>query len=772
MQAICANQGEIFMSNATISCTATAGCSGVIDDGFCNVCGMEHVVNVTGAQAAAAPDPDTGKTAPSASARTGSRASRSTAFGTALSGLSRSASTGTRRGKVESKTVGSRRHLGNGLIELFALPKADPEKAVMAKPEVPISKRYCSNEQCVHNDTPLFDAAKPEKAKEKGFCLKCGTPYNFKPGLAAGDMVADQYQVKGPIAFGGMGWIYLALDTTLNRWVVLKGLLNSEDPVLAEAAVAERQYLAEVKHANIVGIYTFVKHLNAGYIVMEYVGGKMLKSLRKDRGPLPVAEAIAYIHRTLGAFAYMHRLGLVYCDFKPDNIMLEEDDIKVIDLGGVMRLGSNAAPVGTRGYYAPEVPKEGASVVSDLYTIARSLWVLICEPKGYQNPKQFQFALPTAEQEPVFAKYESVYKWLLKGTHEKPEMRFQSADEMADQLLGVMREVVAVDSGTVKPGESTNFGGDPLAIADLESRRVDTIDALSLPALKRSAEDPATGFIVTNLAPDAKKQVLLFESAIEQFPDSGEAVLGLARAHILLGQYAEAETSLAHAETRDPYDWRVIWYRGLSFLAQQKFADAQAAFETCYDELPGDLAPKLAIALSAELDGDVSRAVELFTTVAVTDPSYATACFGLARCLARAGKRTEAVAALTRIPQSSSLFTEARKTVALTLLALSPTHPGEAELSQAARVVEEIALAGVAGVNLVVSVFTTAVDLLKGKQLTAAPGVKLLGQPLVERDLRFGLEKAYRDLARLETDATRKIALIDLANSVRPRTTV
>jgi len=751
-----------------IHCTATTGCNGDIEDGFCNVCGMEPL-------AAAASNPPVGvaSSATAAPRADSSRGSRSTASGTALSGLTRGSSP-TRRGKVESKNLGSRKQLGLGLINLGTLPKADPEKAVMAVPEVPVQKRYCSNEKCENNATPLF-AKNPDKAKEKGACTKCGTPYNFKPGLKAGDMVADQYQVKGPIAFGGMGWIYLALDVALSRWVVLKGLLNSEDPLLAEAAVAERQFLAEVKHANIVGIYTFVKHNNAGYIVMEYVGGKMLKSLRKDRGPLPVAEAIAYIHRTLGAFAYMHRQGLVYCDFKPDNIMLEEDDIKVIDLGGVMRLGSNAAPVGTVGYYAPEVPSDGVSVVSDLYTIARALWVLVAEPKGYQNPKQFQFCIPTPDQEPLFQKYESLYKFLYKGTHAKPEMRFQSADEMADQLLGVMREAVAVDSGVLKPLDSVNFSGDPLAVADLEERSVSTIDIQSLPALKRNADDAATGYIVGNLSPDPKKQKLLFADAITQFPDSSEALLGMARAEMLLGNFAEAEAVLVQAEHKDPYDWRVIWYRGASFLAQKKYADAQAAFETCYAELPGDLAPKLAIALAAEHDGQIDRALSLYNIVSVTDPSYATAAFGLARCLVKSGKRTEAVQALKRIPQSSSLFTEAQKTTALTLIqsdAASNVLPNESELAQAAKVVETMALAGMEGVRLVVSVLSTAVDLVSGKKVPANTGVTLLGQPLVERDLRFGLEKAYRDMARLETDPAKKIALIDQANAVRPRTTV
>jgi serine/threonine-protein kinase PknG len=83
-----------------------------------------------------------------------------------------------------------------------------------------------------------------------------------------------------------------------------------------------------------------------------------------------------------------------------------------------------------------------------------------------------------------------------------------------------------------------------------------------------------------------------------------------------------------------------------------------------------------------------------------------------------------------------------------------------------------MALAGMEGAKLVVSVLSTAIDLLGGKKLTASTSVTLLGQPLVERNLRFRLEKAYRDMARLETDAAKKIALVDQANAVRPRTTV
>ena len=90
--------------------------------------------------------------------------------------------------------------------------------------------------------------------------------------------------MAGCLAHGGLGWIYLARDKNVSdRWVVLKGLLNSGDPDAVAAAIAERQFLAQVEHPLIVEIYNFVTHDGAGYIVMEYVGGTSLKTLLKER---------------------------------------------------------------------------------------------------------------------------------------------------------------------------------------------------------------------------------------------------------------------------------------------------------------------------------------------------------------------------------------------------------------------------------------------------------------------------------------------------------
>ncbi len=84
-----------------------------------------------------------------------------------------------------------------------------------------------------------------------------------------------------------MGWIFLAKDRNVSdRWVVLKGLLNTGDDDAMAAALAERRFLAEVEHPNIVKIFNFVQHESSGYIVMEYVGGRSLKQIlaRPARG--------------------------------------------------------------------------------------------------------------------------------------------------------------------------------------------------------------------------------------------------------------------------------------------------------------------------------------------------------------------------------------------------------------------------------------------------------------------------------------------------------
>lgn len=710
------------------------GCSGAIEDGYCNVCGH--------AAAARKQEPV-------------STRSSGISTGTGSTPVIGRSARGSRRSSSHSTSRSSRKQLGAGVISVPELPSTDPEKAIMAEARVPDHKRYCPN--C---DNPL--------GREKGFCGKCGQKYSFAASLQPGDLVASQYEVKGAIAYGGLGWIYLAFDRVLSRYVVLKGLLNVQDESSAATAVAERQFLAAVKHPNIVGIYNFVQHGAEGFIVMEYVGGKSLKEIRKERGPLPVTESIAYVHRILGAFAYLHSLGMVYCDFKPDNMMLEENDVKLIDLGGVRRIGDPKGDIyGTTGYSAPEAG-EGPTVSSDLFTIGRTLAVLLADIRGFSG--DHRYTLPSVQEEPLFAREESLYRFLLKATAHDPDDRFQSADQMADQLIGVLREAAARATGTPRTGVSSLFSGDVLAMAPSPGLDPVRADYHQLPVPILDSADPAFHVIVNASGLSSTTQrVDVLRKVMQQFAKSVEARLQLANALIESRAFDEAETLLKEVEAGDPWDWRVLWYRGRSFLAQGKAKEAQAAFDQVYFDLPGELAPKLALGLAAELSGNHALAIQMFDTVSRTDPAYASAAFGLARCLAATGDRKGAVAGLGRIPAASSLYTRARVESARALIGANHSSPGPDELKSASDAIEALSLEGLDRYRLAKQMLGTALELVTSKAIVPAPDVKVLGTPLQENKLRAGLERALRGMAHLSS-GHEKILLVDEANRVRPRT--
>ncbi|WP_452831700.1 tetratricopeptide repeat protein [Streptomyces litmocidini] len=372
------------------------------------------------------------------------------------------------RSSGSSTGQSARNRLGAGLVTIPEVPRPDPRAAVMENAEVPERKRFCSRADC---GAPVGRARGDRPGRTEGFCTKCGHPYSFVPKLRAGDIVHGQYEVAGCLAHGGLGWIYLAVDRAVSdRWVVLKGLLDTGDQDAMAAAISERRFLAEIEHSNIVRIYNFVEHLDQrtgsldGYIVMEYVGGKSLKEIANDRrtpdgrrDPLPVEQACAYGIEALEALGHLHSRNLLYCDFKVDNAIQTEDQLKLIDMGAVRRMDDDESAIyGTVGYQAPEVAEVGPSVASDLYTVARTLAVMTFDFQGYTNV--FVDSLPDPEHIEVFRTYESYYRFLVRATDPDPARRFASAQEMAEQLTGVLREVVALQSGRPRPALSTLFG--------------------------------------------------------------------------------------------------------------------------------------------------------------------------------------------------------------------------------------------------------------------------------------------------------------------------
>jgi serine/threonine-protein kinase PknG len=730
------------------------GCGGTIVDGYCDVCGTPAGVPAADPPAVA-PEAPAGVT--SALTRGSSRLG-STALGS--SRLSGGPSRATRRVGSGSQRLRAAR-LGAGLTRVPPAPVVDAANALLVDAAVPENKRFCA--RC---GKPVGRSRDGRPGRPEGFCASCGAQYSFTPKLKAGDLVAGQYAVAGALAHGGLGWIYLARDKNVSdRWVVLKGLLNSGDPDALAAAIAEQQFLAAVEHPLIVEIYNFVTHEGAGYIVMEYVGGVSLKQILKERmrahggvfDPLPVDQALAYILEVLPAFTYLHDLGLVYCDFKPDNLIQIGDAVKLIDLGGVRRIDDDDSAIyGTVGYQAPEVARVGPSVASDLYTIGRTLMVLMTEFRGYQTT--YVASLPPVAETPVLDTHDSLYRLLLKACAPDPADRFSSADELRVQLLGVLREVVAAQTpGTSLTSaasvlfEAPAITGGLLEAGDLPALRVDTTDPQHAWLSNVSTEDPADRLRFLSTAPALSPEVLLAQA---------RAALELHRPDLV----AQAVDQMLRA---DPWEWRAVWLTGLAALQSGDFAAAQSAFNAVYGQVPGELAPKLALALACERGGEPAVAEGLYTTCAGTDANYVAAgAFGLARLREARGDVAGSVAALDLVPSTSRAFSDARRLRAVALAGPAADLP---QLAQALGSLEGVRIDPHERALLTAGILERA---LVRAETPGTPGPApqglTVGRYAARPDaLRDGLEATYRELARSEDDEARSHAWVDRANAVR-----
>jgi serine/threonine-protein kinase PknG len=674
------------------------------------------------------------------------------------------------------------------------VPARDPASAILKDPQVAESKRFCGN--C---GQPVGRGRDGAPGRTEGFCRHCGTRFSFRPKLAAGELVGGQYELLGCLAHGGLGWIYLSRDRNVSdRWVVLKGLLDTGDADAQAAAVAERRFLAEVEHPNIVHIYNFVQHRDrqtgetTGYIVMEYVGGQSLKQIALERrgnglGPLPLPQALAYAIEVLPALGYLHNLGLVYCDFKPDNVIQTEEQLKLIDMGGVRRIDDQDSPIyGTVGYQAPEIATDGPSPSSDLYTVARTLAVLTLDFTGYTTT--YKDSLPDPADAPLLAEQESFSRLLRRATHQEPLRRFTAASDMAEQLTGVLREVLAVGDGRQRPALSTEFTPELGAIGAARAASVGegaappgslpdrTEIVAKLPVPQADGTDPATSYLAALSTLSPAQQADALQLAVSGAPgapagltDSVEARLAMARMRLTSGDVPGANMALDELIARGEADWRVTWYQGMCELTGGALAEARAAFEAVYDNLPGELAPKLAIALAAEAAADREAATRYFRVVWTVDHSYVSAAFGLARVLIAAGDPGGAVDVLASVPETSSHYVAAQiAAVRARVCNRDPAHLTEADLREAGDRLARLEPDAARRESLTIDTLQAALSWVEAGN--AAADGRLLGCDLTERALRFGLERSYRALARLAPGAEQRIGLVNLANDVRPRT--
>lgn len=283
------------------------------------------------------------------------------------------------------------------------------------------------------------------------------------------------YEIQSPLGAGGMGEVYRARDTRLERIVAVKILAGhlSSSPDLRARFEREARAVSALNHAHICHLYDVGTQDGAAYLVMEYLEGESLAD-RLRKGPLPLKQALEFGIQVAEALATAHRAGILHRDLKPGNIMLTACGAKLLDFGlakSLPELTGTAAPaisgmtpstptitiaelssaskdltrrgtvVGTFQYIAPEVFQGAeADERSDMFSLGCVLYEMATGRKAFEGKSQLSVMTAILEKDPepvsaVQAMSPPAFDHVVKTCLEKnPEERFQTAVDVKLQL--------------------------------------------------------------------------------------------------------------------------------------------------------------------------------------------------------------------------------------------------------------------------------------------------------------------------------------------------
>jgi eukaryotic-like serine/threonine-protein kinase len=229
-----------------------------------------------------------------------------------------------------------------------------------------------------------------------------------------GRMLDRRYHVRSRIAHGGMATVYLATDTRLERQVALK-VMHAElarDADFVARFIGEAKSVARLSHPNIVQVFDQGSDGQFLYLSMEYVPGRTLRSLLRERGWLPWSEALEVMDPMLAGLAAAHQAGIVHRDIKPENVLLTADGrVKVVDFG-LARAQAAAGNtrsgliIGTVAYIAPEQVTGGITDAhTDVYAAGVMLWEMLSarQPHTGESPLAVAYKHVNEEVPPVSA---------------------------------------------------------------------------------------------------------------------------------------------------------------------------------------------------------------------------------------------------------------------------------------------------------------------------------------------------------------------------------
>lgn len=496
---------------------------------------------------------------------------------------------------------------------------------------------------------PTCSNCKSDFSSDYKFCPKCGTmiaPAGASTTALEGRTLSGKYRLLSRVGEGAMGTVYLAEHTALQKRVAVKVLhpdLQMNDELIRRFQL-EGIAAGKFSHPNAIQIFDFDRgEGDLFYLAMEYVEGKSLKSLIKDRGALLPQEAIDVMRQVLSALAEAHKQGIVHRDLKPENIMVVPDAagglaVKILDFGisklrdlrsGDTLLTQTGRIMGTPLYMAPEqFTGESVDHRADIYAAGLILYELLSGEPPFTGDSVSQILFKKAVEEPraitetrAGASIPKDLERVIRCAMERqPADRFQNATEMIEALLGlkpVRRAAPRIAAGGNGARRS------PLRVASL---------LVGVAALVAAAIFVVPKLLDGGLGPSAKKATRLSQRAAAERSETEERYVSLLasarealRARDLDSALGQAEKA-AMMECRDSEAYLV---RG---LVQLRRGDLETAKADVGEALRLD--PDYADAASASGWIEIARrdgaaAKSAFDRALASDPRHVDALTGL-----------------------------------------------------------------------------------------------------------------------------------------------